>query len=53
MFMYLFRGEMTNRTLHFWLLAPVRREVLLLTAFVLWIAIRADRRIQISYGTET
>lgn len=28
-FMYLFRGEMTNRTLHFWLLAPARREVLL------------------------
>ncbi len=27
--MYLFRGEMTNRTLHFWLLAPARREVLL------------------------
>jgi hypothetical protein len=29
MFMYLFRGEMTNRTLHFWFLAPARREVLL------------------------
>jgi hypothetical protein len=28
-FMYLFRGEMTNRTLHFWLLAPARRDVLL------------------------
>jgi hypothetical protein len=28
-FMYLFRGEMTNRTLHFWFLAPARREVLL------------------------
>jgi hypothetical protein len=28
-FMYLYRGEMTNRTLHFWLLAPARREVLL------------------------
>ncbi|HET7697103.1 MAG TPA: discoidin domain-containing protein [Vicinamibacterales bacterium] len=28
-FMYLFRGEMTNRTLHFWLLAPAPREVLL------------------------
>ena len=28
-FMYLFRGEMTNRTLHFWLLAPASREVLL------------------------
>jgi hypothetical protein len=29
MFMYLFRGEMTTRTLHFWFLAPARREVLL------------------------
>jgi hypothetical protein len=29
-FMYLFRGEMSNRTLHFWFLAPARREVLLL-----------------------
>ena len=29
MFMYLFRGEMTNRTLHYWLLVPARREVLL------------------------
>jgi hypothetical protein len=29
MFMYLFRGEMSNRTLHFWFLAPVRRDVLL------------------------
>jgi hypothetical protein len=28
MFMYLFRGEMSNRTLHFWFLAPARREVL-------------------------
>ncbi len=28
-FMYLFRGEMSNRTLHYWLLAPARREVLL------------------------
>jgi len=28
-FMYLFRGEMSNRTLHFWFLAPTRREVLL------------------------
>jgi hypothetical protein len=27
MFMYLFRGEMANRTLHYWLLAPARREV--------------------------
>jgi hypothetical protein len=29
MFMYLFNGEMTNRTLHYWFLAPARREVLL------------------------
>jgi hypothetical protein len=28
-FMYLFRGEMSNRTLHFWFLSPARREVLL------------------------
>jgi hypothetical protein len=28
-FMSLFRGEMSNRTLHFWFLAPARREVLL------------------------
>ena len=28
-FMYLFRGEMTNRTLHYWFLAPARRDVLL------------------------
>ncbi len=28
-FMNLFRGEMLDRTLHFWFLAPVRREVLL------------------------
>jgi hypothetical protein len=28
-FMYLFRGEMSNRTLHFWFLAPAPREVLL------------------------
>jgi len=27
-FMYLFRGEMGNRTLHFWFLVPARREVL-------------------------
>lgn len=32
-FMYLFRGEMSNRTLHFWLLAPARREVLLAGKF--------------------
>lgn len=29
MFMYLLRGEMSNRTLHYWFLAPARREVLL------------------------
>jgi hypothetical protein len=29
MFMYLFRGEMSNRTLHYWFLPPARREVLL------------------------
>jgi hypothetical protein len=34
MFMYLFRGEMANRTLHYWLLAPARREVLLAGKFV-------------------
>jgi len=28
-FIYLFRGEMSNRTLHYWFLAPARREVLL------------------------
>ena len=28
-FIYLFRGEMTDRTLHYWFLAPARREVLL------------------------
>jgi hypothetical protein len=28
-FMNLFRGEMSHRTLHFWFLAPARREVLL------------------------
>jgi len=33
MFMYLFRGEMSNRTLHFWFLAPARREVLLVGKF--------------------
>src|SRR5213078_4384980 len=26
MFMYLFSGEMSNRTLHYWFLAPARRE---------------------------
>ncbi len=29
-FMNLFRGEMLDKTLHFWFLAPVKREVLLL-----------------------
>ncbi len=29
MFMYLLRGEMSNRTLHYWFLVPARREVLL------------------------
>ena len=28
-FMYLFRGEMADKTLHFWFLAPARRDVLL------------------------
>ncbi|NWG14147.1 MAG: discoidin domain-containing protein [Acidobacteria bacterium] len=32
-FMNLFRGEMLDRTLHFWLLAPARREVLLAGKF--------------------
>ena len=30
MFMYLFSGEMSNRTLHYWFLAPAPREVVLL-----------------------
>jgi hypothetical protein len=34
MFMYLFRGEMANRTLHYWLLAPARRDVLLAGKYV-------------------
>jgi hypothetical protein len=29
MFMYLFQGEMSNRTLHYWFLAPAPRAVLL------------------------
>jgi hypothetical protein len=29
MFMYLFTGEMSNRTLHYWFLAPAPREVVL------------------------
>jgi len=32
-FMYLFRGEMSNKTLHFWFLSPARREVLLAGKF--------------------
>jgi hypothetical protein len=34
MFMYLFHGEMANRTLHYWFLAPARREVLLAGKYV-------------------
>ena len=34
MFMYLFSGEMSNRTLHYWFLAPAPREVLLAGKFV-------------------
>jgi ABC-type transport system involved in multi-copper enzyme maturation permease subunit len=33
MFMYLFTGEMSNRTLHYWFLAPAPREVLLAGKF--------------------
>ena len=33
-FMYLFQGEMSNRTLHFWFLVPARREVLLAGKYV-------------------
>jgi len=33
MFMYLVRGEMSNRTLHYWFLAPARRDVLLAGKF--------------------
>ena len=33
-FMNLFRGKMLNKTLHFWLLAPVRREVLLVGKYL-------------------
>ena len=33
-FMNLFRGEMLDKTLHFWFLAPARREVLLLGKYV-------------------
>jgi hypothetical protein len=34
MFMYLFSGEMSNRTLHYWFLAPARREVVLVGKYV-------------------
>ncbi len=33
-FMNLFRGEMLDQTLHFWFLAPARREVLLLGKYL-------------------
>ena len=33
LFMYLFSGEMSNRTLHYWFLAPAPREVLLAGKF--------------------
>jgi ABC-type transport system involved in multi-copper enzyme maturation permease subunit len=33
-FMNLFRGEMLDKTLHFWFLAPVRREVLLAGKYI-------------------
>lgn len=33
MFMYLFSGEMSTRTLHYWFLSPARREVLLAGKF--------------------
>ncbi|MBA3973735.1 MAG: hypothetical protein C0504_05885 [Candidatus Solibacter sp.] len=33
-FLNLFRGEMLDKTLHFWLLAPARREVLLLGKYL-------------------
>ena len=33
-FMNLFRGEMLHKTLHYWLLAPARREVLLIGQYL-------------------
>ncbi len=33
-FMNLFRGEMLDKTLHYWLLAPARREVLLIGQYL-------------------
>jgi len=33
-FMNLFRGDMLDKTLHFWFLAPIRREVLLLGKYL-------------------
>jgi ABC-type transport system involved in multi-copper enzyme maturation permease subunit len=37
-FMNLFRGEMLDKTLHFWFLTPVRREVLLAGKYVAGLA---------------
>jgi hypothetical protein len=37
-FMNLFRGEMMDKTLHFWFLTPVRREVLLAGKYVAGLA---------------
>lgn len=40
-FMNLFRGEMLDRTLHYWLLAPARREVLLAGKYLAGLAAAA------------
>lgn len=40
-FMNLFRGEMLDKTLHFWFLVPVRREVLLAGKYMAGIAAAA------------
>lgn len=40
-FLNLFRGEMMDKTLHFWLLAPARREVLLAGKFLAGWAVAA------------
>src|SRR5262249_16885278 len=37
-FMNLFRGEMLDKTLHFWFLAPVRRDVLLAGKYLAGVA---------------
>lgn len=37
-FMNLFRGEMLDKTLHFWFLAPVKREVLLIGKYLAGLA---------------